>query len=89
MTPRICVDYLSYDWMSDELIRTRQEVRRQARKARLEKLSVAKEQKAYYLELFRFTRLENALWRQMARVCAKNLGGHNTAVLPSTLDWYF
>lgn len=88
MAPRTCVDYLSYNWMPDDLILTRKEVRRQTRKIRLESLhGPTKRHKVYQLELFQNTRLEYAIWRQMARVCAKNLGGTNAAVSPSLLDW--
>ncbi|CAO3668461.1 unnamed protein product [Rhizopus stolonifer] len=71
-----CVDYLSYKWEADDLIQTYRETRKQSAD------SIDNKHDEYKLK-----RLQNALWREMARKCTPNLSYPNKLVDPSSMCW--
>lgn len=97
----ICVDYLSYDWQAEELVRARHQVQQQIRETNLKLnnsdpeedkntpacLQSCSKRKKLQVEQYRLVRYENAVWRQMARICTDKLSRFNAVVDPSTVDW--
>ncbi|KAI8095067.1 uncharacterized protein B0P05DRAFT_524569 [Gilbertella persicaria] len=75
MTAEHCVDYLSYQWSCDDLILTWRQ---------MNKYHVSKDEN---FERNKSIRLQNALWRSMAKSCVKNLGKYNQLIDPSTVCW--
>lgn len=71
-----CVDYLSYKWETDDLIQTYRETRKKSTD------SIDNKHDEYKLK-----RLQNALWREMARKCTSNLSHPNKLVDPSSMCW--
>ncbi|KAI9250608.1 hypothetical protein BY458DRAFT_536268 [Sporodiniella umbellata] len=77
MKAEYCVDYLSYKWKADDLIQTFRESHKPL--IHIHPKDKCEEQKS--------KRLQNALWRQMARSCTATLGQTNELVNPSSVSW--
>ncbi|EIE75630.1 hypothetical protein G6F46_011052 [Rhizopus delemar] len=78
MKAEYCVDYLSYKWKTDDLIETYRETR---------KHSIVNKLKQDKHEEYKLKRLQNALWREMARNCTSNLSQSNLLIDPSLMSW--
>lgn len=78
MKAEYCVDYLSYKWNTDDLIQTYRETR---------KYSIICKLNHDKHEDYKHKRLQNALWREMARNCTSNLSQPNKLVDPSSVSW--
>jgi hypothetical protein len=86
----VCVDYLSHDWSSTDLIQAYRELQRQKSKTIFRIIThtgTTKEKKKLNIERNRQIRYENALWRQMSRSCTRHLGYSNQMIHPSTVNW--
>ncbi|KAI9479509.1 hypothetical protein BDB00DRAFT_943430 [Zychaea mexicana] len=86
MKARVHVDYLSHDWEASDAICAHTQIHKQIR-AMSSKLGNDPDNKSLRLEHQRLSRYQNALWRQMARICTSRLGKHNHLVHPSTVNW--
>ncbi|KAG1444575.1 hypothetical protein G6F56_010246 [Rhizopus delemar] len=75
MKAEYCVDYLSYKWKAEDLIQTYRENCK----------SMSHKQDKY--EEHNLQRLQNALWRQMARKCTTKLSQSNELIHPSSVSW--
>ncbi|KAI9473962.1 MAG: hypothetical protein EXX96DRAFT_580023 [Benjaminiella poitrasii] len=87
-----CVDYLSYQWSSEDLIQTYKENYKQRRRyvvntIATDTLLTKNERRLKKSEDYKLLRFQNALWRTMARNCTKQLGQSNQLVDPSTVSW--
>jgi hypothetical protein len=86
----VCVDYLSHEWSSIDLIQAYRELQRQKSKIMFRIIThtgTEKERKKLNIERNRQVRYQNALWRQMSRSCTKNLSCSNQMIHPSTVNW--
>lgn len=89
----VCVDYLSHEWSSTDLIQAYRELQRQKSKTQFTLITkqhtgTAKELKKLSIELNKQIRYQNAIWRQMARSCTQRLSHSNQMIHPSTVNWY-
>ncbi|CAO3622918.1 unnamed protein product [Mucor hiemalis] len=88
-----CVDYLSHQWNTDDLITTFKETRRQRQKYVVNNITsttsllTKNEKKFKKSEEYKSNRFQNALWRNMAKNCTKNLGRSNELINPATVSW--
>ncbi|KAI7897756.1 uncharacterized protein BX663DRAFT_527103 [Cokeromyces recurvatus] len=88
----VCIDYLSHEWSSTDLIQAYRELKVQ-RSNLLFKTNIAscntciktKELRKLSNERIRQIRYENTVWRQMARICTRNLSYSNPLINPSRL----
>ncbi|KAI8063805.1 hypothetical protein BC940DRAFT_306892 [Gongronella butleri] len=89
MTANICVDYLAHDWTSTDIIQANQEIKKQLHQIKSKQFHAtsAKERSGLQIEHDRLIRFQNALWRQMARLCTSKLGRANPMVHPSSVNW--
>lgn len=89
MKDSICVDYLSFEWSSEDLILAFKELKREKQKNFYGILTHqnARQLKKLNIEKTKQSRYENVLWRQMAKSCTNNLGYSNTLVDPCLLNW--
>lgn len=85
----VCVDYLTHDWDSNDIIQANHEIRKQLHQIKTQKelSDDTKEQKSIQIEHDRLIRFQNAIWRQMARICTNRLGQSNAKISPSTVNW--
>ncbi|OAD09071.1 hypothetical protein MUCCIDRAFT_76065 [Mucor lusitanicus CBS 277.49] len=88
----VCVDYLSHEWSSTDLIQAYRELQRQKSKTQFTLITkqhtgTAKELKKLSIELNKQIRYQNAIWRQMARSCTQRLSHSNQMIHPSTVNW--
>ncbi|KAI8996966.1 hypothetical protein BDB01DRAFT_769315 [Pilobolus umbonatus] len=88
----ICVDYLSHDWNSNDLILARKELSKQRAKTTFDLITKqselsTKELKKLSAERNKQIRYENAIWRQMASKCTDQLGHGNERINPSSVNW--
>lgn len=89
----VCVDYLSHEWSSNDLIQAHRELKRQRSKTQFNittkyETATKKELKKLSIEKVRQIRYQNAIWRQMARSCTKTLSWSNEMIHPSSVNWY-
>lgn len=88
-----CVDYLSHQWNTDDLITTFKETRRQRQKYVVNNITsttsllTKNEKKFKKSEEYKSSRFQNALWRNMAKNCTKNLSRSNVLIDPATVSW--
>lgn len=88
-----CVDYLSHQWDTDDLITTFKETRRQRQKYVVNNITsttsllTKNEKKFKKSEEYKSSRFQNALWRNMAKNCTKNLSRSNVLIDPATVSW--
>jgi hypothetical protein len=92
MKAYICVDYLSHDWDSDDLIFAHSQARQQlSQTASLlsapESFENPREQQRLVGERSRLRRFENALWRQISLRCTSALGSSNSKINPVSINW--
>jgi ribosomal protein L44E len=90
MAAHYCVDYLSHEWASEDLIRTYHETCKQYRRHHVHLItsSVSEmEQRKIQREQYKLQRFQNALWREMARRCTNKLSRPNHYINPSTVSW--
>ncbi|KAI8379431.1 uncharacterized protein BYT42DRAFT_326631 [Radiomyces spectabilis] len=88
MKAHICVDYLSYDWTAPELVRAHREIHCQMAATTMKrKLSQSVPPINTRTKQNKLVRLQNALWRQMARTCTPHLSKDNPMVDPSVVNW--
>lgn len=88
----VCVDYLSHEWSSTDLIQAHIELKRQRSKNIFNNLNktktpTPKELKKLSIEKVRQVRYQNAIWRQMARSCTQKLSSSNEMIHPSIVNW--
>ncbi|KAI8647486.1 hypothetical protein BD408DRAFT_439310 [Parasitella parasitica] len=88
----VCVDYLSHQWSCVDLIQAHRELKRQRSKTQFNIVSkqqtgTPKELKKLSVEHNKQIRYQNAIWRQMARSCTKQLSYSNQMIHPSTVNW--
>lgn len=94
MKASYCVDYLSYQWNSDDLIQTYRETRKQRQMYIVDNITsttsllTKNEKKLKKSEQYKLQRYQNALWRSMARNCTNQLSQSNKLIDPSTVSWY-
>lgn len=89
----VCVDYLSHEWSSTDLIQAHRELQRQKSKTQFniitkQQTGTSKELKKLSIERNKQIRYQNAIWRQMARSCTKRLSYPNQMIHPSSVNWY-
>lgn len=89
----VCIDYLSHEWSSTDLIQAHRELQRQKSKTQFNIITkqhtgTLKELKKLSIERNKQIRYQNAIWRQMARSCTKRLSHSNQMIHPSTVNWY-
>jgi hypothetical protein len=89
----VCVDYLSHEWSSTDLIQAHRELQRQKSKTQFniitkQQTASKKELKKLSVERVRQIRYQNTIWRQMARSCTKKLSWSNQMIHPSSVNWY-
>ncbi|KAI7870656.1 hypothetical protein BDF14DRAFT_1501822 [Spinellus fusiger] len=88
MKARICVDYLTYDWLPEELIHTHRAAREQTLKNSTQLSAHSPKQRHLRsIEHNKLMRYQNALWRQMAKKCTHVLGRENALIDPSCVNW--
>ncbi|KAI8990932.1 hypothetical protein BDF20DRAFT_841706 [Mycotypha africana] len=86
----ICIDYLSHEWTTNDLLETFKGLNKQCSKT---KFSLAtkdlscRQRRKLNVERNKQLRYQNAVWRQMARYCTKRLGYSNSMVSPSSVNW--
>ncbi|KAI9304017.1 hypothetical protein BJ944DRAFT_267462 [Cunninghamella echinulata] len=86
----ICVDYLAHEWDTNDIIQANQEIKKQLKQIKKKRLCLKddeKERKALQIEHDRLIRFQNALWRQMTKLCTTHLGRSNKMIHPSTVNW--
>ncbi|CAO3644173.1 unnamed protein product [Mucor fragilis] len=88
----VCIDYLSHEWSSTDLIQAHRELQRQKSKTQFNIITkqhtgTLKELKKLSIERNKQIRYQNAIWRQMARSCTKRLSHSNQMIHPSTVNW--
>ncbi|CAO3608652.1 unnamed protein product [Cunninghamella echinulata] len=86
----ICVDYLAHEWDTNDIIQANQEIKKQLKQIKKKRLYLKddeKERKALQIEHDRLIRFQNALWRQMTKLCTTHLGRSNKMIHPSTVNW--
>lgn len=86
MKNSVCIDYLSFEWSSEDLIQAYRELKRQKSKTLYKILTSkdAKQLKKLHIEKNKQLRYENVLWRQ---INTNSLGLSNTLIDPCTLNW--
>ncbi|ORX58900.1 hypothetical protein DM01DRAFT_1405512 [Hesseltinella vesiculosa] len=89
MAPSVCVDYLAHDWDTSDIFQANHEIKKQLHQIKTKQVhaSSPKEHKSLQVERDRLIRYQNALWRQMARLCTSTLGRSNPMVHPSSVNW--
>lgn len=93
MKAEYCVDYLSHQWNTDELIATYRETFKQRQKFIVDSTTTTtcfllkNENKLKKSEEYKLKRFQNALWRNMARNCTNHLGKANELINPATVSW--
>ncbi|CAO3624883.1 unnamed protein product [Cunninghamella blakesleeana] len=87
----ICVDYLAHEWDTNDIIQANLEIKKQLKQIKKKQLLTVypdeKEQKSLQIEHDRLIRFQNALWRQMTKLCTPHLGRSNKMIHPSTVNW--
>jgi hypothetical protein len=81
MKAKICVDYLSYNWTSSEILLAHKQVHKQQSKlsfTQITKKHSPSEKQKLIKEQNHLVRYQNALWRQMS--ISKKID-------PSLIDW--
>ncbi|KAI8342839.1 hypothetical protein BC941DRAFT_449008 [Chlamydoabsidia padenii] len=84
MTACICVDYLAHDWDVNDIIQAHHEIKKQRLQGKRKQQDSSK---AYQVEQDKLIRYENAVWRQMAKICTHQLGRSNRQINPSAVNW--
>lgn len=93
MKAEYCVDYLSHQWNTDDLIATYKETCKQRQKYVLNNITdttsllIKNEKKYKKSEEYKVKRFQNALWRSMAKNCTNNLSRSNLLINPATVSW--
>ncbi|KAI9278043.1 hypothetical protein BY458DRAFT_503624 [Sporodiniella umbellata] len=80
-----CIDYLSYKWEADDIVQTYRETRKRSIEHKINLLE--KQEKHDKHDDYKSKRLQNALWREMARKCTSKLSQSNKMVDPSSMCW--
>ncbi|CAO3599607.1 unnamed protein product [Absidia cylindrospora] len=88
MTACVCVDYLAHEWDVNDIIQANHEIKKQLIQIKKKQNSAdEKEQKSIKIEHDRLIRFQNAVWRQMAKICTHQLSRSNPKVNPSAVNW--
>ncbi|KAI8085643.1 hypothetical protein BDF21DRAFT_415694 [Thamnidium elegans] len=93
MKAEYCVDYLSHQWNTDDLIATYRETFKQRQKFIVDNATTTtcfllkNENRLKKSEEYKLKRFQNALWRNMARNCTNHLGKTNELINPATVSW--
>ncbi|KAI8638386.1 hypothetical protein BD408DRAFT_446828 [Parasitella parasitica] len=93
MKASYCVDYLSHQWSSDDLIQTYRENCKQRHMYIVDNITSTtsllrrNEKRLKKSEQYKLLRYQNALWRSMARNCTHQLSQSNKLIDPSTVSW--
>lgn len=88
MTACMCVDYLSHEWDVNDIIQANHEIKKQLKQIKRKQQDAdKKEQKSIKIEHDKLIRFQNAVWRQMAKICTSQLGRSNAKINPSTVNW--
>ncbi|ORZ07893.1 hypothetical protein BCR42DRAFT_455833 [Absidia repens] len=88
MTACVCVDYLAHEWDVNDIIQANHEIKKQLIQIKKKQNNAdEKEQKSIKIEHDRLIRFQNAVWRQMAKICTHQLSRSNPKVNPSAVNW--